>query len=150
LDSIFFFLFLIFLVFYSPNLLGHPDNYIPANPLVTPAHIQPEWYFLPFYAILRAIPSKIGGVIAMFMALLILFILPWIDFSYTRSSSFRPFIKLFFWFFIFNFLLLLWIGAQPVEQPFISIALFSTIFYFSFFFILPFISLIENSIADFR
>jgi len=128
----------------------HPDNYIPANPLVTPIHIQPEWYFLPFYAILRAIPSKIGGVIAMFMALLILFILPWIDFSCTRSSSFRPFIKFSFWFFICNFFLLLWIGAQPVEQPFISIAFFSTIFYFSFFIILPFISLIENSMADFR
>jgi len=146
----FLFIALIILVFYYPNSLGHPDNYIPANPLVTPVHIQPEWYFLPFYAILRSIPDKLGGVIAMFMAIFILFSLPIFDLSKTRSSSFRPFSKFLFWCFIFNYFLLLWIGAKPVAEPFLSIGLFSTYFYFTFFFLNPIISLIENSIADFK
>ena len=146
-----FFVILSLLVFYAPNLLGHPDNYIPANPLVTPAHIQPEWYFLPFYAILRSIPSKLGGVIAMLAAILILFTIPWLDFSKVRSIAFRPLMKLFYWLFIVNFFLLLWIGAKPVEEPFISIGFYTTIFYFSYFIIfIPMIAYIENTVTQLR
>ena len=96
-------LFLIFFgwwVFYIPNYLGHADNYIPANPAVTPSHIVPEWYFLPFYAILRAIPNKLGGVIAMFGAIAVLAFLPWLDTSRVRSTSYRPLYKQFFWIFV--------------------------------------------------
>ena len=87
-------------VFFFPNFMGHPDNYIPANPLVTPAHIVPEWYFLPFYAILRAVPDKLGGVLAMFGAIVVLFILPWLDRQPIRSSNFRPLYKMFFGFYL--------------------------------------------------
>jgi len=145
-----FFIILMILIFYFPNSLGHPDNYIPANPLVTPTHIQPEWYFLPFYAILRSIPDKLGGVIAMFLAIIILLSLPFTDFSHTRSSSFRPFNKILFWMFIFNFFLLVWIGAKPVAEPFLTIGLYSTSFYFIYFILSPVLALIENSIADFK
>jgi ubiquinol-cytochrome c reductase cytochrome b subunit len=145
-----FFIILIILVFYFPNILGHPDNYIPANPLVTPTHIQPEWYFLPLYAILRSIPNKLGGVIAMFSAILILFTLPLFDFSITRSSSFRPFSKILFWFFIFNFFILLWIGAKPVAEPYLFIGFISTCFYFTYFILTPIITIIENTISDFK
>ena len=96
-------LFLIFFawwVFYIPNYLGHADNYIPANPAVTPSHIVPEWYFLPFYAILRAIPDKLGGVIAMFGAIAVLAFLPWLDTSRVRSTAYRPLYKQFFWVFV--------------------------------------------------
>jgi len=145
-----FFLLLIILIFYYPNILGHPDNYIPANPLVTPTHIQPEWYFLPFYAILRSIPDKLGGVIAMFISIIILLSLPITDNSNTRSSSFRPFNKILFWFFVFNFFLLIWIGAKPVTEPFLTIGFYSTCFYFFFFLFSPVLSFIENSVADFK
>ena len=86
-------------IFFFPNFMGHPDNYIPANPMQTPAHIVPEWYFLPFYAILRAVPDKLGGVLAMFGAIAVLFILPWLDRSPIRSGNFRPVFKIFFWVF---------------------------------------------------
>ena len=88
-----------FVVFFAPDYLGHPDNYVPADPLKTPAHIVPEWYFLPFYAILRAIPDKLGGVIAMFSAIFVLFLLPWLDTSKVRSASFRPLYRILFWIF---------------------------------------------------
>src|SRR5690606_39922878 len=91
-----FFLVFGWFVFFSPNSLGHPDNYIPADPMVTPAHIVPEWYFLPFYAILRAIPDKLGGVIAMFSAILVWFLMPWLDTSTVRSTAYRPLYKQFF------------------------------------------------------
>ena len=94
-------------VFFAPDYMGHPDNYIPANPLVTPAHIVPEWYFLPFYAILRAVPSKLGGVVLMFGSILILFFLPWIDKSPVRSANYRPLYKWAFWIFVINCLFLL-------------------------------------------
>ena len=132
-------------VFFAPNLLGHPDNYIPANPLVTPTHIVPEWYFLPFYAILRAIPDKLGGVIAMVSAILILLILPFVHTSYIRSSSFRPIQKKIFWLFVADVILLGWLGGQPVEDPYIFVGQMATIFYFSYFLILtPVIGYLEN------
>lgn len=132
-------------VFYSPNTLGHSDNYIPGNPMVTPPSIVPEWYLLPFYAILRSIPDKLGGVIAMFAALLILLILPITDRSVIRGNTFKVLSKFSFWLFIFNFLLLLNIGQLHVEVPFIALGQFATVYYFSYFLILvPVISSIEN------
>jgi quinol-cytochrome oxidoreductase complex cytochrome b subunit len=134
-----------YFIYFDPNVLGHPDNYIPANPLVTPAHIVPEWYFLPFYAILRSIPDKLGGVIAMVAAILILLILPFVHTSEVRSSSFRPIAKKLFWFFVADVIILGWIGGKPVEDPYILIGQLSTIFYFSYFIILtPVVGYIEN------
>ena len=132
-------------VFYSPNTLGHSDNYIPANPMVTPPSIVPEWYLLPFYAILRSIPDKLGGVIAMFAALLILLILPITDRSVIRGNTFKILSKLSFYLFLFNFFLLINIGQLHVEVPFIELGQFATAYYFSYFLILvPVISSIEN------
>jgi ubiquinol-cytochrome c reductase cytochrome b subunit len=125
--------------------LGHPDNYIPGNPLVTPASIVPEWYLLPFYAILRSIPDKLGGVIAMFGALLILLILPITDRSLYRGLAFKPLSKFFFWLFVFNFVLLGNLGQLHVEVPFIQLGVNCTAFYFSYFLIIvPGISTLEN------
>jgi len=143
------FLFLVglfsFFVFYYPNALGHADNYIPANPLVTPAHIVPEWYFLPFYAILRSIPDKLGGVIAMVGAILILLLLPILNTSEIRSCKFRPIFGIAYWFIFADFLLLGWIGQKPVETPFVEIGMAGTAFYFIFFLVLlPAIGLIEK------
>jgi len=125
--------FLSFFVFFFPNVLGHSDNYIPANPLVTPPHIVPEWYFLPFYAILRSIPDKLGGVVAMISAILILLLLPVINTSQIRSSKFRPFFCAAYWFLVADFILLGWIGQKPVESPYIEIGFGATVFYFFFF-----------------
>jgi ubiquinol-cytochrome c reductase cytochrome b subunit len=137
--------FFSFFVFYYPNALGHSDNYIPANPLVTPAHIVPEWYFLPFYAILRSIPDKLGGVVAMVAAILILLLLPIINTSEIRSSKFRPIFGLAYWFLVSDFLLLGWIGQKPVETPYIEIGMGLTFFYFAFLLVLlPLIGLIEK------
>ena len=136
-----------FFVFFFPNLLGHPDNYIPANPLVTPAHIVPEWYFLPFYAILRSIPDKLGGVVAMVAAILILLLLPVINTSEIRSSKFRPIYGIAYWFLVADFLILGWIGQQPVETPFLEVGMIATAFYFFFFLILfPVIGLLEKEL----
>jgi ubiquinol-cytochrome c reductase cytochrome b subunit len=136
-----------FFLFYYPNALGHSDNYIPANPLVTPPHIVPEWYFLPFYAILRSIPNKLGGVIAMISAILILLILPFINTSIIRSSRFRPVYAPLYWFLVSDFLILGWIGQKPVESPYIEVGMFATAFYFIFFLIvIPFVGYIENSL----
>jgi len=144
-----FFLILSLFLFYAPNYLGHPDNYVPANPLVTPASIVPEWYFLPFYAILRSIPDKLGGVLAMIAAILILLALPILDMSRVRSNAFRPINKFFFWLFVANFFLLGWIGGNHAEEPFITIGQICTAFYFSYFLILvPVTSITENILAD--
>ena len=144
-----FFLILSFFVCFIPNYMGEPDNYIPGNPLVTPPSIVPEFYFLPFYAILRSIPHKLLGVIAMFAAILILFLVPFLDLSKIRSMQFRPIIKFFFWLFVANFLILMWIGANHAEPPFILIGQIASIYYFSYFlFILPLITIIENILAD--
>jgi quinol-cytochrome oxidoreductase complex cytochrome b subunit len=134
-----------FFVFFFPNTLGHADNYIPANPLVTPAHIVPEWYFLPFYAILRSIPDKLGGVVAMVAAILILLLLPIINTSEIRSTKFRPLYGFGYWFLVSDFLILGWIGQQPVESPYLEVGQIATVFYFAFFLILfPLIGLIEK------
>ena len=133
-------------VFYAPDSLGHPDNYIPADPLRTPPHIVPEWYFLPFYAILRAVPHKLGGVIAMFGAVMILFALPWLDSSRVRSAAFRPVYRWLFWLFAGNTLLLGWIGANPPEGIYITIGRIATIYYFAHFLVLmPVIGRVERS-----
>ena len=143
-----FFIFLIFFsffVYFNPNVLGHSDNYIPANPLVTPSHIVPEWYFLPFYAILRSIPNKLGGVLAMIGAILILLLLPLLHTNHIRSSSFRPLQKKLFWFFVADVILLGWLGGQVVEDPYVFVGQMATIFYFSYFLILiPLVGFIEN------
>ena len=137
-------------LFFAPNALGHSDNYIPANPLVTPPHIVPEWYFLPFYAILRSIPDKLGGVIAMVSAILLLMVLPIINTSKVRSSKFRPIFNIAYWFLFFDFILLGWIGQNPVESPFIEIGMFATAFYFIFLLILvPLIGILENFLLYF-
>ena len=123
-------------IYYSPNYLGHPDNSIPANPLVTPASIVPEWYFLPFYAILRAIPNKIGGVLAMFGALLILFPLALVQTQNIRVNRFKPLLQFLFWIFVGNFFFLMWLGGKPAYQPYVFLSQLSTVIYFSYFVIL--------------
>ena len=143
--SVFFTIFAIF-VFFLPNILGHPDNYIPADPLVTPEHIVPEWYFLPFYAILRAIPFKLLGVIAMLSSILILFILPWLDTSKVRSCRFRPIYKQFFWIFILNFIVLGWLGSKVPEGHYLIMSRICTSYYFlHFLFILPVLGFFEKT-----
>jgi ubiquinol-cytochrome c reductase cytochrome b subunit len=133
-------------VCWYPNLFIHPDNYIRANPMVTPAHIVPEWYFLPFYAMLRAIPDKLGGVAVMIFSILILLLLPLLgSTSSLRSSDFRPIYKFFFWYLVFSFLLLGWLGACPVEEPYILLSRLFTFYYFLFFLVLmPLIGLLES------
>jgi len=144
-----FLLALSIIVFFYPNLLGHSDNYIPANPMSTPPSIVPEWYLLPFYAILRSIPNKLLGVIAMFGSLLILLILPLTDVSRIRGSQFRPAMKLAHWFFIVNFVILMWIGSQHPESPFVEVGQVATTFYFAWFLIIvPIIGVAENTLMD--
>jgi ubiquinol-cytochrome c reductase cytochrome b/c1 subunit len=140
-----FMIFFAWWVFYVPNYLGHADNYIPANPAVTPAHIVPEWYFLPFYAILRAVPDKLGGVIAMFGSIAILAFLPWLDTSRVRSATYRPLYRQFFWVFVFVCFLLGWLGAKPAEGGYVVAAQIATIYYFAhFLIIMPLLGLLER------
>src|SRR5690349_9222335 len=157
-DSFFMAAFLLvfaWFVFYIPNFLGHADNYIPANPAVTPTHIVPEWYYLPFYAILRAIPNKLLGVSALFGAILILAFMPWLDTSRVRSARYRPLYKQFFWLWVAGFILLGWLGSKPPEGLYAISARILTIYYFAFFIIiLPLLGIFEKtkplslSIAD--
>ena len=133
--AIFFIIFGYFLFFY-PNALGHPDNYIPANPLVTPAHIVPEWYFLPFYAIIRAVPDKLGGVLMMFGAIILLFFLPYLDRSPIRSGAYRPLFKKFFYVFVINFIFLGWLGKSPAEGWYIWASRITTFYYYAYFLII--------------
>src|SRR5690606_23830174 len=121
-----FLLVFFFFVFYYPNTLGHPDNYIPADPLVTPAHIVPEWYFLPFYAILRAIPDTLGGVLARGGAIVILFFIPWLARSPVRSTRYRPMYRWFFWLFLFTCIVLGYVGGKPAEGVYVVISRIAT------------------------
>ena len=141
-----FFIVLSVFVFFMPNVLGDSENYVMANPMQTPPAIVPEWYLLPFYAILRSIPNKLLGVIAMFSAILALMIMPITDKSKLRGMQFRPLNKISFFVYVANFLILMIIGAKHVETPFIEIGQFSTILYFGYFLIfLPVVSIAENS-----
>jgi ubiquinol-cytochrome c reductase cytochrome b subunit len=141
-----------YFIFYIPNYLGHPDNYTIADPLKTPAHIVPEWYYLPFYAILRAITfnigpinSKLGGVLALFGAIAVLFLVPWLDTSKVRSAVYRPWYKLFYWLFVADAIFLGWLGSKPAEGAYVNMAQAGTLYYFMFFLvIMPVLGLIET------
>jgi quinol-cytochrome oxidoreductase complex cytochrome b subunit len=144
------FIFYFGFVYFAPNYLGHTDNYIEANAMVTPAHIVPEWYFLPFYAILRSIPHKLGGVIAMFAALLVLLLLPYLNTSEVRSSSFRPLHRQFFWLLVLDYFILGWIGGCAPETPYLEIGQLATFFYFLYFlFIIPALGLLEKKLMSY-
>lgn len=133
------------LVHFYPNLLGHPVNYIPADPMKTPAHIVPEWYFLPYYAILRSIPDKVGGVTCMFGSILILFTVPYTNFSMIRSARFRPIYRVFFWIFVADVFILMWVGQMPMRNSYILLGRYATAYYFIFFlFLLPVSGYIET------
>src|SRR6056300_210410 len=134
-----------YFIFYNPNILGHPDNYIEADPMLTPAHIVPEWYLLPFYAILRAVPDKLMGVLLMFGSIIVLFFLPWLDTMKVKSARYRPLYKIFFLLFVIFCLLLGYLGAKPPEGIYLFLSRVSTIYYFAFFLvIMPILSRIEK------
>jgi ubiquinol-cytochrome c reductase cytochrome b subunit len=151
-DLITIFLFILVLsifVFFMPNVLGDSENYVVANPMQTPPAIVPEWYLLPFYAILRSIPNKLLGVIAMFSAILIILILPITDLSRNRGIQFKPLSKIAFYIFVANFLILMQLGAKHVESPFIEFGQISTVLYFSYFIVIvPFVTLVENTLIE--
>ena len=140
-----FLLMFCYFIFYNPNILGHPDNYIEADPMLTPAHIVPEWYLLPFYAILRAVPDKLMGVLLMFGSIVVLFFLPWLDTMKVKSARYRPLYKIFFLFFVIFCLLLGYLGAKLPEGIYLFLSRVSTIYYFAFFLvIMPILSRIEK------
>jgi ubiquinol-cytochrome c reductase cytochrome b subunit len=142
-----FLLFFSYFVYYSPNYLGHSDNYIPGNPMVTPAHIVPEWYFLPAYAILRSIPNKLLGVIALFASLLVLLVLPFVNTSEVRSSLYRPLHKIAYWLLVADYFLLGYLGQQIPESPFIELGQVAAVYYFAYFLIIvPLLGRLEKSI----
>nr|BAP58897.1 cytochrome b [Arnoglossus polyspilus] len=136
---------LVILALFSPNLLGDPDNFTPANPLVTPPHIKPEWYFLFAYAILRSIPNKLGGVLALLFSILVLMVIPMLHTSKQRSLTFRPLTQTLFWILIADVIILTWIGGMPVEDPYIIIGQLASVIYFAIFLVLvPTVSWVEN------
>nr|WNH21243.1 cytochrome b [Gymnothorax pindae] len=137
------------LALFYPNVLGDPDNFTPANPMVTPPHIKPEWYFLFAYAILRSIPNKLGGVLALLFSILILMLVPLLHTSKQRALTFRPASQVLFWLLVADMLVLTWIGGMPVEHPFIIIGQAASVLYFSLFLILnPFVAWVENKMLD--
>ena len=136
-------------VFFMPNYLGDSENYVPANPMATPAAIVPEWYLLPFYAILRSIPNKLLGVVAMFGALVIIILLAATDLGKFKGMAFRPLSKAAFWIFVVNFLILMKLGACHVESPFVELGQICTVLYFAYFIVIvPSVSLLENTLID--
>jgi ubiquinol-cytochrome c reductase cytochrome b subunit len=144
-----FFLVLALFVFYMPNALGHSDNYIPANPMQTPPSIVPEWYLLPYYAILRSIPNKLLGVVGMLGSLLILLAMPILDTSRVRGSQFRPLMRFAFWVFVTDFFLLMYLGSQHAEEPYITVGAIATAVYFAWFIVVvPVIGIVENTLID--
>ena len=139
-------LFFASFLYFAPNVLGHSDNYIPANPLQTPEHIVPEWYFLPFYAILRSVPDKLGGVILMVSAIAILAILPWLDTSKVRSAKYRPLYKQFYWLFIADVILLGYLGSQVSSGIYLIVGRIATAYYFMHFIIvMPLLGFFEKT-----
>lgn len=135
------------IIFFAPNALGDVDNYIAANPLSTPPHIQPEWYFLFAYTILRSIPDKLLGVLGLLFSILVLFVMPHVHTSVIRSSQFRPISKFFFWLLVADFVILTWIGANVPEEPFVLIGRLGSVFWFGYFFVIvPVIGMIENKL----
>nr|AUG59225.1 cytochrome b [Poecilia vivipara] len=140
---------LVALALFSPNLLGDPENFTPANPLVTPPHIKPEWYFLFAYAILRSIPNKLGGVLALLASILVLMVIPLLHTSKQRSLTFRPLTQLLFWLLVADVIILTWIGGMPVEHPFIIIGqIASFLYFFLFLFLIPTAALVENKMLE--
>ena len=146
----FIFIFGIF-VFFFPNVLNHPDNCIPADPMETPKHLVPEWYFLPFYAILRSIPHKAGGIIAMIGSILVMLLIPFTYTGYIRNTTYRPIFKIFYWVLIADFLTLLYVGQAPINDPFIALGQLASVYYFSFFIILiAIIGIVETKLATYK
>jgi ubiquinol-cytochrome c reductase cytochrome b subunit len=131
-----------------PDALNHPDNYIPADPMETPKQLVPEWYFLPFYAILRSIPHKAGGISAMGGAILVLFLIPFNYTGYVRNTTYRPIFQFFYWFLVADFIALFYIGQAPIEDQYMVLGQYAAIYYFSFFvLIVPVVGIIENKLA---
>jgi quinol-cytochrome oxidoreductase complex cytochrome b subunit len=146
----FMFFFSIF-IFYFPNVLNHPDNCIPADPYKTPAHVVPEWYFLPFYAILRSIPHKAGGISAMGGSIIVLFLIPFINSSEIRNTTYRPLFKIFYWLFVADYAVLLWLGQKPVKDTYVIAGQLATMYYFFFFLIcVPVIGKIESKLVTYK
>jgi quinol-cytochrome oxidoreductase complex cytochrome b subunit len=144
------FVFGVFVLYY-PNTLNHPDNYVPADPMRTPAHVVPEWYFLPYYAILRSIPHKAGGIIAMVGSIFVLFLVPFLDSSDVRNTTYRPLFKICFWLFIVDFIILTWVGQKPVRDAYILTGQIATLYYFTFFLILiPVVGPIESKLVHYK
>ena len=136
-------------VFFFPNLLNHPDNCIPADPMETPKHLVPEWYFLPFYAILRSIPHKAAGIVAMGGSILVMMLIPFNYTGYIRNTTYRPLFKIFYWLLVADFIALMWIGQAPITDPFIALGQYASIYYFSFFLIIiPVVGIIETKLVN--